>query len=172
MTAGVRSRFHARQKSVELVGIAVTNTAMNKPPAEDPEFERWPPALAAPEEQTMPSWTATIWRGLCGRCPQCGEAPIFQGYLKVHETCRHCAAPLGSMPADDAPPYVAMLVVLHLLALFVVLFFKGVYQPGMFMAAFLLVLLVIACMIALRLAKGAIIGILLKLDLKREVPNG
>ena len=56
----------------------MTNTAMNKPPAEDPEFERWPPPLAVSEERTMPSWVITIWRGLCGRCPQCAEAPIFE----------------------------------------------------------------------------------------------
>jgi uncharacterized protein (DUF983 family) len=146
---------------------------MNKPPEEDPEFERWPPPLAISQaEQIMPSWPVTIWRGLCGRCPRCGEAPIFDGYLKVHATCLHCAAPLGDMPADDAPPYVAMLVVLHFVALFVVFFFKGIYRPSLLMAGFLLLLLAVICMIALRLAKGAIIGILLKLGLKREVPNG
>jgi uncharacterized protein (DUF983 family) len=163
----------AGRKSVELREIAVTNTIMNKPPAEDPEFERWPPPLAVPQaERIMPSWPVTIWRGLCGRCPQCGAAPIFDGYLKVHETCLHCAAPLGDMPADDAPPYVAMLAVLHFVALFVVLFFKGYYRPSILMAGILLLVLAAACMIALRLAKGAIIGILLKLGLKREVPNG
>jgi uncharacterized protein (DUF983 family) len=78
---------------------------------------------------------------------------------------------LGDVPSDDAPPYIAMLVVLHFVALFVVLFFKGVYQPGPLMAGILLLVLAVACMIALRLAKGAIIGILLKLGLKREVPN-
>lgn len=160
------------RKSVELSGIAVTNTAMNKPPVEDPEFERWPPPRAvAQAERIMPSWPITIWRGLCGRCPQCGAAPIFNGYLKVHETCLHCAAPLGDMPADDAPPYVAMLVVLHFVALFVVLFYNGVYRPGLLVAGMLLLALAIDCMIVLRLAKGAIIGILLKLGLKREVPN-
>ncbi|HEY1856132.1 DUF983 domain-containing protein [Acidocella sp.] len=151
----------------------MTNITMNQPPAEDPEFERWPPPQAAPQpERLMPDWPVTIWRGLCGRCPQCGAAPIFDGYLKVHKTCLHCAAPLGDMPADDAPPYVAMLVVLHFVALFVVLFFKGYYQPGLLTAGVLLLALAAACMIALRLAKGAIIGILLKLGLKREVPNG
>jgi uncharacterized protein (DUF983 family) len=162
----------ARRKSVELSEIAVTNTAMNQPSEQDPEFERWPPSLAVPQaEQIMPSWPVTIWRGLCGRCPQCGEAPIFDGYLKVHETCLHCAAPLGDMPADDAPPYVAMLVVLHFVALFTVFFFRGIYQPSILMAGLLLVALAVICMIALRLAKGAIIGILLKLGLKREVSN-
>ena len=146
---------------------------MNQPPAEDPEFERWPPPQAAPQpERLMPNWRVTIWRGVCGRCPQCGAAPIFDGYLKVHKTCLHCAAPLGDMPADDAPPYVAMLVVLHLVALFVVLFFSGYYQPSLLTCGVMLLALAAACMIALRLAKGAIIGILLKLGLKREVPNG
>jgi uncharacterized protein (DUF983 family) len=120
----------------------------------------------------MSDCPVTIWRGLLGRCPRCGAAPIFDGYLKVHATCLHCAAPLGDVPADDAPPYVAMLVVLHFVALFVVLFFNGVYRPGLLMDGFLLLVLAAACMIALRLAKGAIIGILLKLGLKREVPNG
>ncbi|MDE8345520.1 MAG: DUF983 domain-containing protein [Acidocella sp.] len=76
------------------------------------------------------------------------------------------------MPSDDAPPYVAMVVVLQVLALFVVLFYKGYYDPGWRMAAVLLVILALVCMVALRITKGAIIGILLKLGMKREVPNG
>jgi uncharacterized protein (DUF983 family) len=140
---------------------------------ENPDFERWPPAGSAPKpEWAMPDWPVTIARGVLGRCPHCGKAPIFDGYLKVHETCLNCAAPLGDMPADDAPPYIAMLFVLHILALFVVLFYKGYYHPGILMAGFLLVLLALICMIALRLAKGAVIGVLLKLGLKREVLNG
>lgn len=72
------------------------------------------------------------------------------------------------MPADDAPPYIAMLAVLHVVALFVFLFYKGVFVPGFIMAGILLVLLVLLCMVALRMAKGAVIGILLKLGMRRE----
>jgi len=143
---------------------------MDNTPEQQPGFERWPPAAASPRpEWEMPDWPTTIARGICGRCPHCGAAPIFDGYLKVNKHCRHCAAPLGEMPADDAPPYVAMVAVLQILAIFVVLFYKGYYHPGIFMAGFLLLMLAVICMIALRLAKGAIIGILLKLGLKREV---
>jgi len=143
---------------------------MNHKPETPPEFERWPPAasLVKPEWE-MPDWPTTIWRGIIGRCPHCGVAPIFDGYLKVNTLCQNCAAPLGDMPADDAPPYVAMVVVLQILAIFVVLFYKGYYHPGIFAGAVLLLLLAAICMVALRLAKGAIIGILLKLGLKREV---
>jgi uncharacterized protein (DUF983 family) len=114
----------------------------------------------------------TLWRGCIGRCPHCGAAPIFDSYLKVHPRCLNCAAPLGDMPADDTPPYIAMLVVLQILAFFVVLFYKGDYHPGIFMAALLLVMLALVCMVALRIAKGAVIAILLKLGLKREDLNG
>jgi uncharacterized protein (DUF983 family) len=120
----------------------------------------------------MPGWGELIWRGLRGNCPRCGKAPIFDGYLKVRPVCAVCAAPLGDMPADDAPPYVAMVVVLQFLAIFVVCFFKGVYRPGIFASAIWLILLAGLCMVALRLAKGAIIGILLKVGLRREVWNG
>jgi uncharacterized protein (DUF983 family) len=145
---------------------------MINPPEHLPDFESWPPAgTTSKPEWAMPDWPVTIGRGIIGRCPHCGAAPIFNGYLRVYEVCLNCAAPLGDMPADDAPPYIAMLVVLHFVALFVVLFYKGYYHPGIFMAGFLLVALALICMVALRMAKGAVIGILLKLGLKREVLN-
>src|SRR6516165_7117975 len=142
---------------------------MQTPPQPDPDFERWPPQRkpAAPP-WNMPDWPQTIARGIRGRCPSCNAAPIFDGYLKVYEKCRHCGAPLGEMPADDAPPYIAMLVVLHILALFIVLFYKGVFRPGFIMSGILLLLLALLCMVALRMAKGAVIGILLKLGMRRE----
>jgi len=146
---------------------------MENPPPQHPDFDRWPPPGSVEKPAwEMPDWPTTIGRGLLGRCPHCAKAPIFDGYLKVHKVCTNCAAPLGDMPADDAPPYIAMLAVLHVLALFVVLFYKGYYHPGLVMAGFLLVLLALVCMVALRMAKGMVIGILLKLGLKREVLNG
>ncbi len=119
----------------------------------------------------MPSWSATIGRGLRGRCPRCGKAPIFDGYLKVYDHCINCKAPLGDMPADDAPPYIAMLVALHFLGLFVVVIFHFHYLPGIFASIVYLVLLAGICCVALRMAKGAVIGILLKLGLKRAALN-
>jgi len=142
-------------------------------PERDPNVQIWPPpGTVPPPDAAMPGWAALLWRGLRGRCPACGQAPIFNGYLSVRPVCAHCAAPLGDMPADDAPPYIAMVVVLQFLGLFVVLFFKGVYRPGIFAAIVCLLLLTALCMVALRLAKGAVIGVLLKLGLKREVLNG
>jgi uncharacterized protein (DUF983 family) len=141
---------------------------MENPHSPTPDFERWPPETEPEKpEWSTPGWVETIRRGIIGRCPSCNQAPIFDGYLKVNDVCRHCGAPLGEMPADDAPPYIAMLVVLHFVGLFVLLFYKGYYRPGIVMAGVLLILLVLACMAALRMAKGAVIGILLKLGFRR-----
>jgi uncharacterized protein (DUF983 family) len=120
----------------------------------------------------MPGWGATLGRGIAGTCPHCARAPIFNGYLQVHQVCAGCAAPLGQMPADDTPPYIAMVVVLHFVGVFTVLSFRFHLHPNLIGIAALLVLLVLVCMIALRMAKGAVIGILLKLDNNRETPNG
>lgn len=146
--------------------------AMTHSPEQHPDYQRWQQAKTPAPEHGMPGWGALLWRGMRGRCPRCGAAPIFDGYLKVHPVCSACAAPLGDMPADDAPPYVAMVVVLQILGVFVVLFYKGYYHPGGVAAVLMLVALALICMAALRVAKGAIIGILLKLGLRREAVGG
>ncbi len=145
---------------------------MVEPRRHDPEFERWPPLALPVADAGMPGWRVAIWRGVCGRCPRCGMAPIFHGYLKVHALCAQCAAPLGQLPADDAPPYIAMLVVLQVLGLFIVFAIHGSYVPSLLAALLLLTALALICMAALRLAKGGVIGILLKLGMKREALRG
>jgi uncharacterized protein (DUF983 family) len=132
---------------------------------------RWPPPKEADSDWIMPAWGTTIGRGIAGKCPHCGQAPIFNGYLAVHELCSACAAPLGQMPADDTPPYIAMVVVAHFVGLFIVLMFKFHWHPGPIAIALLLMLLVLLCMVTLRMAKGAVIGILLKLDNNRLLPD-
>jgi len=32
----------------------------------------------------------TLRRGLRGRCPQCGEGPLFVRFIKAHERCSSC----------------------------------------------------------------------------------
>jgi uncharacterized protein (DUF983 family) len=151
---------------VEFRGIRAAYRAMNT----NTPTEHWPPAgTQRPPEWNMPGWGLTLWRGTLGRCPACGKAPIFNGYLTVHAVCANCAAPLGQMPSDDTPPYIAMVLVLHAAAFFIILGFKFKFSPSLADAAFLLLILAGICMVALRMAKGAVIGILLKLGMKRGI---
>ena len=55
-------------------------------------------------------------RGWRGKCPNCGMGPMFNGYLKVRNTCEFCSEDLYHHRADDGPAYIAILVCGHLLA--------------------------------------------------------
>lgn len=59
-------------------------------------------------------WQA-VKRGFQLRCPNCGEGNLFRAYLKVNDTCPVCAEELFHQRADDAPPYLTILVVGHII---------------------------------------------------------
>lgn len=57
-----------------------------------------------------------MWRGFRRTCPNCAQAPLFQGYLKVRDECPNCGLELHHHRADDGPAYLTILVVGHLMA--------------------------------------------------------
>ena len=41
--------------------------------------------------------------GLLCRCPNCGQGPLFEGFLTVREQCRSCGFDLRSADSGDGP---------------------------------------------------------------------
>ena len=64
---------------------------------------------------TARAWWPALKRGFQGRCPSCGEGKLFRAYLKVNDCCPACGEELHHHRADDAPPYVTILVVAHII---------------------------------------------------------
>ena len=58
----------------------------------------------------------SLWRGWRRTCPCCGEGKLMYSYLKVHDTCSVCGEEYHHHRADDGPAYLTILVVGHLLA--------------------------------------------------------
>jgi uncharacterized protein (DUF983 family) len=56
-----------------------------------------------------------IWRGTLCKCPHCGKGKMFRAYLKVRDHCEVCGEQLNLHRADDFPPYIAIMIVGHLL---------------------------------------------------------
>ncbi len=56
-----------------------------------------------------------IWRGTLCKCPHCGQGKMFRAYLKVADKCDVCGEELSHHRADDFPPYIAIMIVGHLL---------------------------------------------------------
>jgi uncharacterized protein (DUF983 family) len=52
-------------------------------------------------------------RGLLGRCPCCGEGKLMRSYLKQVEACAACGERLGHIRADDAAPWLTIILVGH-----------------------------------------------------------
>jgi uncharacterized protein (DUF983 family) len=118
--------------------------------------------------QGLPSFLTAVGRGLRNRCPVCGEAPVFQGFLRVVPECGHCGTPLGRLRADDAPPYFTILLVGHLLVPGV-LWVEKVWEPAMWLHMVVwLPLFTILCTLVLRPVKGAVVGWMVTLGFTGE----
>ena len=66
-----------------------------------------------PEDRAL---RPALARGFRCRCPNCGAGPVLRGYLKLREQCNVCGEDLTRARADDAPAYLTILLVGHLMA--------------------------------------------------------
>jgi uncharacterized protein (DUF983 family) len=111
--------------------------------------------LARPKRNT---WLA-IRRGFSGHCPSCGKGPLYTKYLKVADRCPVCATELFHQRADDAPPYLTILVVGHIIGA-MMLTADTLYPdfPVIYQMILWPVLTVVLSLLLLPAFKGALIG--------------
>lgn len=108
---------------------------------------------------SRPLWTA-IGRGIAKTCPACGRGRLFCGYLKAVETCAACGEDLSHQRADDAPPYVTIVIVGHIvLGSLVTLDSLNITRPLWLDALLWPALTLFLALALLPCAKGAIIGL-------------
>lgn len=105
------------------------------------------------------SWLRAAERGLRKKCPQCGRGALFLRYSKTAPACPHCGLDLTGHRADDAPPYVTILVVGHL-SIPLALATKQLFDPPLW-AQFAVwgPVIMAATFWFLPRAKGALIGL-------------
>ena len=58
-------------------------------------------------------WTI-VRRALGCACPNCGEGRLFRAYLKQVDACEACGERFGHVRADDAPQWLTILIVGHI----------------------------------------------------------
>jgi uncharacterized protein (DUF983 family) len=129
-----------------------------------------PDALPVPHEavaEKRPLLTG-IGRGLARYCPNCGNGRLFDGYLRVRPICERCNNDNDRYPADDAPPYVTILLVGHIvvapmLMLHVIRIWPVWLSLSIFCSLVLLVTLTL-----LPFVKGGVIGACWSLDIVRD----
>lgn len=99
-----------------------------------------------------------IWRGLRCKCPHCGQGKLFRSYLKVTDYCARCGEQLDLHRADDFPPYIAIMIVGHVLvAIMLHMEMSGPVNPLTYLYT-MIPLAVILPLAILPSIKGAIVG--------------
>lgn len=105
------------------------------------------------------SWLRAVGRGLRKKCPQCGRGSLFAGYSKTAAACPACNLDLTGHRADDAPPYLTILVVGHI-AIPLALAMKQLFDPPLWLQfAIWTPAMLLATFLFLPMSKGAMIGL-------------
>lgn len=114
------------------------------------------------ETQIPPArdWALAMRRGALCKCPACGNASAFDGYLRVAATCTFCGTRLDDLRADDAPPYFTIFLVGHIVIPAMLILERAYSPPTWVHMALWLPLIVVMSLTLLRPIKGATLGLL------------
>ena len=114
-----------------------------------------PKAESLPKRPVMPA----IMKGLRKRCPNCGRGKLFRSYLKVAPACPSCNEDLSHQRADDAPPYLTIVVVGHIIVPAILFVETRWPLPTAGHLAIWLPLTLILSLLLLPVMKGAVVGL-------------
>ncbi|WP_298910783.1 DUF983 domain-containing protein [uncultured Aliiroseovarius sp.] len=112
------------------------------------------PTLTDAEREMKPA----LRKGWAKRCPNCGTGKLFQGYLKVHHDCTVCGEELHHQRADDGPAYLTIIVVGHIMAPLLHVFYVHVVSDPLILATIFTVGTVAASLYLLPRFKGFMIA--------------
>ena len=103
-------------------------------------------------------WLA-IGRGLRARCPACARGRLYKSYLKIDDICGNCGEEFFHHRADDAPPYITMLIVGHVLVALVLWTEIALSPPVWVHMLVWLPLTLVLSLLLLPSIKGAVLGL-------------
>jgi uncharacterized protein (DUF983 family) len=96
--------------------------------------------------------------GALGRCPNCGEGPLFTGFLTITRRCAKCGFDLAKSDSGDGPA-VFVIFIAGFIAAFGLLFTEVAYRPPLWLeAAIWLPVAAVLCLGLLRPLKGLMIA--------------
>lgn len=119
-------------------------------------FNDLPSQVGSPPRRSV---RQSIGRGLLKRCPNCGRGKILTRYLKVVPTCPSCGEDLSHQRADDAPPYLTIVAVGHIVVPAILLVETRWPLSTALNLAIWLPMTLILSLLLLPVMKGAVVGL-------------
>ena len=102
------------------------------------------------------AWMA--WCGWKGRCPHCGEGPMFKAWLTLAERCGRCGLNYRFAAPDDGPAFFSLCIV-ALPLIFVVVWLQVAFEPPWWVHLLTsFPLLIAGCLLPLRPIKGWLVA--------------
>jgi uncharacterized protein (DUF983 family) len=96
--------------------------------------------------------------GLRGRCPNCGEGRLFEGFLKVAPRCGSCGYDLAKADSGDGPAVFVILIAGFFCA-FLMLYTELTFAPPIWVHIVIFLPLTLAvCLGLLRPLKGVMLA--------------
>jgi uncharacterized protein (DUF983 family) len=103
--------------------------------------------------------TAALWAGFRGRCPRCGDGPLFASYLKVAPSCGVCGLGLAGHDAGDGPAVFGIFI-LGFAVTGLAIWIEYLFAPPLWLHALVWTVVTVAGAVALlRPLKGMLIAL-------------
>jgi uncharacterized protein (DUF983 family) len=99
-------------------------------------------------------------RAILGRCPCCGEGKLFRAYLKQVENCSACGEAFGHIRADDAAPWLTIILVGHIFVPLMLIVVAMSTMPAWVSAVLWSAIFVALSLVILPRSKGLFIALL------------
>ena len=100
--------------------------------------------------------------GLRGRCPRCGQGPLFKGFLDIAPSCTSCGLDYGFVDAGDGPAVFVILIVGFIVVGIALVVSLNTAMPYWAMLAIFLPLTLVLCLGLLRPLKGLLVALQFK----------
>jgi uncharacterized protein (DUF983 family) len=96
--------------------------------------------------------------GAAGRCPNCGEGHLFEGFLKVAPRCEACGYDLAKADSGDGPAVFVILIAGFVVAFAALITEVAVHPPVWVHLLLWLPATVVICLLLLRPMKGLMLA--------------
>lgn len=106
------------------------------------------------------SFIPVLKKTLHSKCPNCGQGKLYVSFLKLAQSCSKCSENFTDIRADDAPAWLTILIVGHILAPILLLILPLFNYPDWVLILSIIVPTVMLSLIILPFAKSFFVGIL------------
>jgi uncharacterized protein (DUF983 family) len=110
-------------------------------------------------DQTLPTLSQIVLRGLACKCPRCGKGKLYTGFLTLRPSCASCGLDYAFIDAGDGPA-VFIIMIAGAIVVAAALIVEVKYQPPFWVhAALWLPLILATTLLPLRSMKSLLIAL-------------